>query len=58
MTASMKIASLNESKMKLFEQTLNFILKVWGVILLGTFGYSVGYAIYQIITNLRQFMYD
>ena len=44
--------------MKLFEEILNTILKIWGVILLVTFGYGVGYAIYQIITNLRQFMYD
>ena len=44
--------------MKLFEEILNFILKVWGVILLGTFGYGLGYTIYQIITNPRQFMYD
>lgn len=74
MTASMKIASLNESKMittislilayiyggmkmvkEVFEKILNITLYIWGVILLGLFVYSVGYAVYQIITNPSQF---
>lgn len=40
---------------EVFEKILNIVLYIWGVILLATFLYGVGYAIYQIVTNPQQF---
>lgn len=40
---------------KVFEKILNIVLHIMGIILLMTFFYGVGYAIYQIITNPQQF---